>query len=303
MNRPPDTEAAPVEVDNGVAAVGELRLCYQTRGSRSDPALLLEMGFGMQLDAWDESFCDAFVRRGFFLIRYDHRDVGLSSKLDGIEPDLRACGRGDFTTVPYTLYDLADDAVGLLDALGIEAAHVVGASMGGMVAQAIAIRHPARVRSLCSIMSTTGDPTLPGPTAEASAASLSAMRADSRDEAIEATVAGGRVFAGGGFPYDEDAARRRATAALDRSDYPQGKRRLAAAIMATGDRTRALADVHVPTLVIHGANDSLVPADGGRATAAAVPGAALMIIDGMGHEFPIGVRDRIVTAVAEHALR
>lgn len=297
-----DRESDAVVVDS-FAAVGDIRICYQTRGNPRDPALLLLMGFGTQLTGWDGSFCDAFVGRGYFVIRYDHRDIGLSSRLDGHDPRLGDIANGDLSSVAYTLYDMADDAAGLLDVLGVTSAHLLGASMGGMIAQAFAIRHPQRTLSLCSIMSTTGAAGLPGPTPEAIEVSQAGVRALPGEATIDATVAAGRVYAGGGFPFDEADLRRRTEAALARCDYPAGKRRHAAAVMATGDRTSALATVAAPTVVIHGSNDPLIPIECGRATADAIPGAEFVVIDGMGHELPPGARTQIIDCFVANARR
>ncbi|WP_103383911.1 alpha/beta fold hydrolase [Pseudonocardia dioxanivorans] len=289
-----------IDVVDGRAAVGALELCFQTRGSRADPALLLIMGFGAQLTAWDESFVDAFVRRGFFVIRYDHRDVGLSSGVVGV-PDLEACNRGDHSSVPYTLFDMAADAAGLLDALDVRAAHVLGASMGGMIAQALAIDHPGRTLSLASVMSTTGDPGLPAASAEAAAAAVRARAARTRAESIEATVDAARVYAGSRFPFDAESVRRRAAEALDRADRPEGRLRHVAAVRTASNRTAALGRVRVPTVVVHGTEDPLLPIECGRATAAAIPGARFVPVPGLGHELPDGVQQWIVELVVANA--
>ena len=291
-----------VNVAGGLAQANGIELCYETRGTRDDPALLLIMGFGVQLIDWDPGFCDAFVERGFFLVRFDNRDVGLSTKVDGIYPDLPACLRGDTSSAPYTLFDLADDVAGLLDALEIPSAHVVGASMGAQIAQCLAIRHPKRVRSLCSMMATTGDPTLPGPTPAAFKA-IGSMSVTSRVEFIESMVAAGRVLAGPGFPYDDDGMRRRAAASFDRANHPDGRFRQAAAIAATGDRTEALRQLAVPSVVVHGATDPLVPVACAEATAATIPGARLVVIPGMGHEIPAGARPAVLEAIVANARR
>ncbi len=277
-------------------------ICYETFGDPSDPALVLVMGLGVQLIEWEPTFVDAFVAHGLHVIRFDNRDTGLSTHFHDIEPDVAGARRGDPSSAPYTLFDMADDAVALLDALGIERAHILGASMGGMIAQSIAIRHPNRVLSLCSIMSNPGDPNVGRPTREAFAA-LTAPAPDTREGVIEAAVARSKVFRGGGFPYDEERIRARATAAYDRAHDPAGKARQQSAVIATGDRTAALASVRVPTVVIHGEADPLATLGGGQATAAAIPGATLVVIPGMGHEFPEGARPMIVEAAVANIRR
>ena len=273
---------------SGVAHANGIDLCYETFGDPTDPALLLVMGTGVQMTEWEPGFVAAFVERGFHVVRYDQRDVGLSTRLEA--------------GATYTLFDMADDAVGLLDALGVDRAHVLGASLGGMVAQCVAIRHPERVLSLCSIMSTTGAPGV-GTSRRDAREAMTAPRPSSRDGLIEAAVERARILRGGGFPLDEAMFRRRAAAAIDRAEYPAGRARHLAAIIATGDRTDALHSVVAPTVVIHGADDPLVHVSGGHATAAAIPGASLVVIPGMGHELPAGARPLIVDAFVANAAR
>ena len=209
---------------------------------------------------------------------------------------------GDVSSAAYTLHDMADDAAALLDALGIAAAHVVGASMGGMIAQALAIRHPNRVLSLCSIMSTTGDRAVGQPAPEAMSVLLQPPPA-SREEAAQRRVEGHRAWGGRGFPVDEDELRRDAMAAHDRCFAPMGVARQLVAIMASGDRTEALGRVRVPTLVVHGTDDRLVGPDGGEATAKAVAGAELLLVEGMGHDLPEGAWPQLVDAITANAAR
>ena len=276
---------------------------YDTFGDPAAPALLLVMGLGAQMIAWDEELCERLVERGFFVIRYDNRDIGLSTKFDdGPQPDLTALLSGDGSSAPYLLADMADDAVGLLDALGIARAHIVGASMGGMIVQSIAIAHPERVLSVCSVMSTTGARDVGQPTPEAMGALL-VPPADSREQAIEQSVAGSLVISSTGYPFDEERVRERAGAAYDRSYNPAGMGRQLAAILASPDRTEALGHVELPTVVIHGDIDPLVTLSGGQATAAAIPGAELLVMPGMGHDLPLGLWGSVVDAIAKNAER
>jgi pimeloyl-ACP methyl ester carboxylesterase len=244
------------------------------------------MGLGAQLVAWDRDLMDRFAAEGFRVIRFDNRDVGLSTKVEE----------------PYTLHDMAADAAGLLDALGIPAAHVAGASLGGMIAQQLAIDFPQKVLSLCSIMSTTGDPEVGGSTPEA-LAMLVRPAAQTRDEAIEMQIQGVEVFGSKGLPIDWDRVRARAERSWDRMVYPAGIARQMLAARATGDRTSALRALDVPTVVIHGTDDTLILPSGGEATAAAIPGAELVLVEGMGHDQPPAAWDQIVGAVVRNARR
>jgi pimeloyl-ACP methyl ester carboxylesterase len=286
------------------AQVGEIELAYETFGDPGDPPVLLVMGLATQMIGWPDEFCAGLADRGLYVIRFDNRDIGLSTHLDDRgAPDILAILGGDRSNVPYPLADLADDTAGLLDALHLDSAHVVGASMGGMVAQLVAIRHPHRVRSLTSIMSTTGDPSV-GMPAEAAMGVLLAPPATDRESAIQRAIDTYRVIGSPGFEFDEQALRDRAGLSYDRRYNPAGVARQLAAILSTPDRTADLAAVDVPTLVIHGEQDALVNVSGGRATAAAIPGAELLVVDGMGHDLPRAiwpeVTDRI-TALVERA--
>jgi pimeloyl-ACP methyl ester carboxylesterase len=265
------------------AQAGSVELAYETFGEHGCPPVLLVMGIGSQMIAWHEDFCGALAL-GRFVVRFDNRDVGESQWMEG-EVDLAACIAGDTSSAVYTLEDMADDAVGLLDALGLASAHVVGASLGGMIAQTVAIRHPQRVRTLTSIMSTTGEPGVANPTEEAGAALLSPP-ARSREEAMDRILEVRKVIGSPGFPLDEQDIRDRAGRAWDRGVNPAGFARQLAAVYASGDRTEALRSLDVPTLVVHGEDDPLIPASGGRATAAAIPGAELWTVPGMGHDLP-----------------
>ena len=280
-----------------------LEICYETFGDPAQPALLLVHGLGAQLIAWDDEFCRALVERGFHVVRFDNRDAGLSTKVEGVEPNIGAVMAGDRSSVPYLLEDMADDAAALLDALAIERAHVVGASMGGMIVQELAIRHPDRVLSLASIMSTTGDGTSGMPAPEAIGA-LVAPQPASRTEAIESGVRMQALVGNSpAFPADEAVLRAEVTAAYDRAYNPAGFLRQFAAIIASPDRTERLRALTVPAVVIHGEADILVTPSGGAATAAAIPGATLVTIPGMGHDLPPGAWPVVLDAIVENARR
>ncbi|HEX3778705.1 MAG TPA: alpha/beta hydrolase [Pseudonocardiaceae bacterium] len=280
-----------------------LQLEYDTFGSPTDDPLVLVMGLGAQMTNWSVPFCELLAAQGFHVVRFDNRDIGLSSYLDDLpKTDLQAAFAGDFSTVPYLLADLADDVVGLFDALGFDTAHVVGASMGGMIVQQLAIDHPDRLRSMCSIMSTTGDRTVGQGTPEAMAA-LMRPPAQSRDEAIETGVAAQQVIGSPGYPANEEEVRAKSAAAYDRAFHPVGMLRQMAAILASPDRTEGLRSLQLPTLVVHGAADPLVAVSGGEATAAAVPDATLLVLPGMGHDIPVALYDTIVEAIATNTKR
>ena len=279
-----------------------IEIAYETFGGRGGRPLLLVMGLATQMLAWHEDLCALLVDRGFFVVRFDNRDVGLSTHLhDGPAPDILAALGGDVSSAAYRLEDCADDTVGLLDALGLDSAHVVGASMGGMIAQTVAVRHPARVRSLTSIMSTPS-PRIGAPTQEAMAVLLAAP-ATSRAEAVERALVSYRVIGSPGYPLDEEWLSGVAGEAYERAYDPVGVARQLLAIHASGDRTEGLRSLDVPTLVVHGEDDPLVQVEGGRATAAAVPGAELLVIPGMGHNLPRELWPQIVDAVVRVADR
>ena len=281
------------------AQANGLTIAYEEFGERADPTLLLIMGIGSQMISWHEDFCEELARRGHHVVRFDNRDAGESTHLhDAGKVDVTAVLERDTSSAPYTLSDMADDAVGLLDALAIDAAHLVGASMGGMIAQTFALEHPDRARSLISIMSTTGDPTLPQATPEAQAMLLQPS-ARSREELIARAVDTYRVLGSPAFEADEDYLRERAGRAWDRGYDPPGFGRQLAAIYASGDRTERLRKLRVPTLVIHGEDDPLIRAAAGRATAAAIEGAELVVIDGMGHDLPRAVWPQVVGRIAD----
>jgi pimeloyl-ACP methyl ester carboxylesterase len=282
------------------AAANGIEIEYETFGDPSTDPLLLVMGLGAQMISWDEAFCEQLAARGFHVIRFDNRDVGLSTKMEAAgEPDLFAAFAGD-AKPPYRLEDLADDAVGLLDALKIEAAHIVGASMGGFVSQLIAINHPEHVLSLTSIMSGPGGRDQEAPTPLA-AEVLTKVPPSTREGRIEHGVWVRRVLSGSMDPFDEADERRRSERAYDRSYYPMGAARQLLAVLAADSRLERLKEVGVPTLVIHGIDDPLVPVENGRRTAAAVPGARLIEFEGMGHELPERVWLQVIDAIEETA--
>jgi pimeloyl-ACP methyl ester carboxylesterase len=284
------------------AQVGDLEIAYETFGDAGDPPLVLVMGLATQMIAWPDEFCAGLAGRGHFVVRFDNRDIGLSTHLQSAGvPDIMSVFAGDPSSAPYALTDLADDTVGLLDALGLDSVHLVGASMGGMIAQLVAVRNPARVRSLTSIMSSTGDRSVGGPS-EAAMGRLFAPPAADRESAVQRAVDTYRVIGSPGFEFDENSVRERAGLSFDRAYDPAGGARQLAAVLTTPDRTLDLKAISVPTLVIHGSEDALINVSGGRATAAAIPGAELLVIDGMGHDFPRAVwpeiTDRITALVA-----
>ena len=299
------TSTTVPEPESRFARANGIDLCYDTFGAPDRPALLLIMGLGTQMIAWDDAFCRQLADRGYRVIRFDNRDIGRSTWFDHEDvPNIMALfakvAIGFKPKVPYTLKDMANDSVGLLDALGIDRAHVVGASMGGMIAQQMAIDHPERLLTMTSIMSTTGDPKLPSPAPEARAL-LMGDPAESEDEIVAFYRKLMKVLRAGEFPEDEALDADRARAMWRRGYHPAGSGRQLAAIVASGNRTKALAKVAVPTLVIHGRPDPLVPVEGGIATAAAIPGAKLLLIERMGHAFPLSTWREVIDAIAAHA--
>jgi pimeloyl-ACP methyl ester carboxylesterase len=285
-----------------------ITLEYETFGAPSAPPLLLVMGLGAQLTLWPVELCEALVTRGFHVIRYDNRDVGLSTKFDSagvpeVPAIIMAMMSGQPVKVPYTLHDMAADAMGLLDALGIAKAHIVGASMGGMIAQLIAADYPERTLSLTSIMSTTGNPALPPAKPEAMAVLTNRPPSPDLMTMVDFGVAAARIVGSPGYPQDEQRLRSRVKADFERSFAPTGFGRHIAAVVATGDRRERLAKVTAPTMVIHGDADPLVPVEGGHDTAANIRGAELLIIPGMGHDLPLQLVDQIADAIAKVAAR
>ena len=276
------------------ANANNIEIEYDTFGDPSSKPLLLVAGLGTQMIWWREEFCEKLVDKGFYVIRFDNRDVGLSTKLE------EAGAKGKEVSVPYKLEDMADDAIGLLVALNINKAHICGASMGGSIAQEMAIKYPARILSLTSIMSTTGRADLPPAKPEAMKL-LMKPAPEERDGYIEYYVNLWRVLHGSGFPFDEEEGREMAAKSYDRSFYSPGIDRQVMGISASGSRKTKLASLNVPTQVIHGGDDPVVSIEGGKDTAESIPGAELLIIEGMGHALPPGSWSQIIDAISANA--
>ncbi len=278
-----------------------LELEFDVSGDPADPTLLLVSGFTAQLISWDDEFVELLAAEGLHVVRFDNRDCGLSSKLDGrdVSPGrvLESILGGEQPEVPYTLSHMAADGIGLLDHLGVSSAHVAGASMGGMIAQTMAIEHSDRVASLTSIMSSTGDPRVGRPTPEAREVLLAQPSAD-RERYIEDSLRA-RVWMSARY-FDPAACRALAAAQFDRSFSPEGASRQLAAIYASGDRTAALRGLALPTLVIHGRDDTLITPDGGAATAEAIPGSAYLLLTDMGHDRPRPLWPALVGHIGAH---
>src|SRR4051812_5519460 len=285
------------------ARVGELEICYETFGDAGDPAVLLIMGLGTQMVAWHDDFCAQLAGRRFFVIRHDNRDIGRSTRLNGAPtPTLMQLLKRDRRAAAYTLADMAADSVGVLDALGIERAHIVGASMGGMIAQTVAIRSPERALSLVSIMSNTGSFWSGQPALSLYAVLLKPAPRE-RDAFIQHAVDMFTRIGGSGYAPDVEDLRDIATKSYDRGHDPRGSQRQLAAIVADRDRTPQLRRLRLPATVIHGADDKLVRPSGGRATAKAIPRARLVEIPGMGHGLPRGAWPTIIDAIVATAER
>ena len=282
-----------------------IQIEYETFGKPDSSALLLIIGHAGQLIDWDEKLCKQIAQRGHYVIRFDNRDIGLSTKIDDagvpdIMKTIEALMIGEPVDPPYTIEDMADDAVGLLDALAIEKAHICGMSMGGMIAQAMALNYPERVLSLISIYSSTGDPEEPQPKPEAMEVLLTPPPAE-REAYIEFRIKLFNTISGPGFPYDQEWLHNHVAQEYDRSFCPQGAARQLMAILTQKSRKPALASLFTPTLVIHGTDDPLVRVECGKNTASAIPGANLMIIEGMGHDLPHGgAWPQIVDAIVDH---
>ena len=277
-------------------------VCFETFGDPSAPALLLTMGLATQMLGWHEDFCDALAGRGFHVIRYDNRDVGRSQRMTGRVPSTLQLLRRDRRAASYTLEDMAADGIGVLDHLGIERAHVMGASMGGMIVQTLAARFPDRVLSLVSMMSNTGARWSGQPSPRLYHVLLKNPPRDRAGYQEHAVWVFSKIGSPG-FERDDEDLRRIAGMSYDRGINPAGSARQLAAIIHSGDRTPLLRTITAPTLVIHGDRDKLVPPSGGRATARAIPGARLLLIRGMGHDIPRGAWPMMFDAIEQNAAR
>ncbi|MBX7539437.1 alpha/beta fold hydrolase [Qipengyuania sphaerica] len=288
------------------AMANGIELHYEEHGDRSDPAMLLIMGFGAQLTLWPDELVEELAGHGFRVIRYDNRDIGLSHKFDGVKAPglikMTLMSKVGLTPrVPYTLADMAADGVGLLDALDIDKAHIVGASMGGMIAQHVAAKYPERCLSFTQIFSTTGNPKLPPARKEALKALVTRPSSDEEEVLVEHGIMLARTIGSPAYPSPEDRLRERTRTSVRRSFYPQGPTRHLSAIVADGDRSAMLRKIAVPTLVLHGEDDPLVPCEGGRDTAACIPDAQLKTIPGWGHDLPLELVGDIAGAISGHA--
>jgi pimeloyl-ACP methyl ester carboxylesterase len=286
-----------------IAPANGIELCYQEMGDPDGRPLVLVMGLAMQMIAWNDGLCRLFADRGYRVIRFDNRDIGRSTSFDraGVASKVDLL-LGRRATAPYLLRDMAADTVGLLDHLGIDQAHVVGASMGGMIVQQMAIDHPRRLLSMASIMSTTGNRWSGQPSIKTFGIILGSPPM-TREAVISRAVKTFKVIGSPGFPFEEDMVRELAGRSFDRGHSPAGVARQLHAIAASGDRTKALRGVRTPSLVIHGTRDPLVKPSGGRATAKAIPGARLMMIDGMGHDLPRDLWPTFAEAIDTNAAR
>ncbi len=285
------------------ASANGIEIEYETFGDSTKPAVLLIMGLGVQMLGWDERFCNLLADRGFHVIRFDNRDIGLSTHMDDAPvPNPLQLLAQDFSSATYDLGDMADDTAGLLDALGITSAHVVGVSMGGMIAQTLAAKHPDRVLSLTSIMSTTGDSAVGQPKQEVMMALIAPTPVD-RDGYVNQTATTFKVIGSPAYPPNEEELRALIGASYDRSHDPNGFFRQLAGILSSGDRTEAVRSIKAPTVVIHGEEDPLIVVSGGEATAEAIPGAKLVKVPGMGHDLPPELWPRFIDEIVENAER
>lgn len=286
--------------------VNGIRVAYETQGDPRGTPVLLIMGLGLQLISWPDAFCDGLARQGFYVIRFDNRDSGLSSKLDHLgKPNLAVALLKSLLRLPltsgYKLDDMAQDALGLLDALRIAQAHVIGVSMGGMIAQILAARHPQRVLTLTSIMSSSGRRSLPGPRLAARRVLLARPKNPRDPECVIAhLVHAFRVIGSPGYPTPDEVLRANVAATVQRNVCPAGTARQLLAIAASGDRVALLKSIRVPTLVIHGKRDPLLPVTCGRDTARLIPGAALCEIEGMGHDMAPGLIPILLKLIDGH---
>ncbi len=289
------------------AKINNIELEYETFGEPTSKPLLLIMGLGRQMIAWDEELCKQLANCGFYVIRFDNRDVGLSTKfgdagIPNIIEVVKKVQQGKKPDIPYTLDDMANDAIALIDFLNIESVHVCGASMGGMIAQIITFRNPSRVLSLTSMISSTGNPNLPQAKQEIVQLLYTPIPTE-RKEYIEESIRRARILHGSEFPFHEEEVRKLRARAYDRNFYPQGFTRHLAAIMTNGNRKPKLRSIKVPTLVIHGKSDPLIPVEGGIDTAEAIPGAELLLINGMGHNIPREVWSQITDKITKNAAK
>jgi pimeloyl-ACP methyl ester carboxylesterase len=280
----------------------DIELCYETFGDPADPTALLVMGLATQMLGWPDDFCRELADRGFHVVRFDNRDIGRSTHIDAPAPSFGQVILRPKKVASYRLGDMADDAAGLLRELDLAPAHVIGASMGGMIAQSLAARHPDLVLSLTSIMSTTGRRWVGQPAARIYPL-LASRPAGGRDAMIERTLKVFGAIGSTGLPQDTDDLRDMAARSYDRDHDPNGPARQLAAIVASGDRTGEVKRIKAPTLVIHGTVDKMVAPSGGRATARAIPGAKLLKIEGMGHDLPRAAWPQILDAIATTAKR
>lgn len=283
------------------AQVGKHRVAYDTFGDPADPTLLMVMGLGAQLVHWDPVLCNALADRGFHVVRFDNRDIGLSTHYPDSPPTkIVPIALGFRSSAPYRLSDFASDAIGLLDHLDVQQSHVVGASLGGAIVQTMAIEHPDRLLTMTSVMGPTGATFAELPRLRILRSFLS-RGPDTMDGAIDAVHAFNRSISSPGWPFDADRDRERVAGAYARAFDPPGVQRQLASMLASGSRRKKLRSVQVPTLVIHGREDPLVPVRAARALARAVPGARLEIVDGMGHDAPVGLWPHLVDLLSEHA--
>ncbi|MGE0286789.1 MAG: alpha/beta fold hydrolase [Bradyrhizobium sp.] len=288
-----------------IAHTNGIEICYEIFGEDHAEPMVLIMGLGAQMIHWDDEFCRELAGRGFRVIRFDNRDIGKSSRMSGgkrlsLVELLKLRFLRIPVAAPYKLRDMAVDTIGLMDHLRVRSAHIVGASMGGMIAQEIAITFPERVRSMTSIMSTTGNPKVPPPTREA-AAVLMAPPPATREEYLARFAQTWKILRAGSFPEDEALDPARAARTWERGLNPPGVGRQLRAILASGSRKERLRQVKAPTLVIHGTVDPLVRPEGGKDTAASISGAKLLMIEGMGHALPIRMWPQVIGAIDEHA--
>jgi pimeloyl-ACP methyl ester carboxylesterase len=280
---------------------GDVEIVYDTFGDRKCPAMVLIMGLSAQMIIWDDDFCSRLADRGFWVVRFDNRDVGGSTKLDWLGvPDFQNMSRGKGISALYSLGDMAGDTIGLLDGLGVSRAHISGVSMGGMIAQILGMEYPERVRTLTIIMSSTSDPHLPPPEPEALRFLLKPFPLE-RNKYIVHFIEMWRTLNGNRLPIDEGILRKLGERTYERGVFPAGSARQLAAVLSSKSRKERLASLRIPTLVIHGENDPLLPVECGEDVARSIRGSNLKVIPGMGHALPLEVWDDVIDAVAEHA--